>query len=490
MNDCDHVFSPLCLRRHIHEQCRKETATRATIMCPVSGCEKQIAACDLLNFLSVAQHNILLQRELRDMIDSSGGRYITCPKCSSPFERLDPQVDAKNSLVRQYEVNGKLLSLAHFGHYHSFRFRCPACSIEFCSKCFTIPYHMSSTCEEFESRSEKKSCRFCNRPALEDSNKSTSDPLKSPVKKKPMTCGMLDCQQNQAFACAKHLACGHPCPGIMDESECPPCLVDNCLRSTMGKVGTSWCSICYIEELRAAPCIVLKCGHIFHFKCVKKQLLQKWPGARISFGFMSCPECNQEIAHTSLTELFNELITFRAEVRNGALLRLRHEGLDKDDAVVNLSGPYYKNPASYAEATLSYYQCYVCERPYFGGIRRCDDNIDEEQGRFNPSELVCAVCVPLRQLKTCRTHGSEFIEYKCKFCCSVAQWFCWGTTHFCSSCHRMQERGDFVTKKKITDLPSCQGKKNCPLRVDHPPNGTEEFALGCAMCRMSCSSNF
>ncbi|KAJ9452088.1 E3 ubiquitin-protein ligase highwire [Diplonema papillatum] len=47
----------------------------------------------------------------------------------------------------------------------------------------------------------------------------------------------------------------------------------------------------------------------------------------------------------------------------------------------------------------------------------------------------------------------------------------------------MQERSDFVTKKKFSDLPACSGKRTCPLR--HPTNGYEEFALGCAVCRLT-----
>ena len=39
---------------------------------------------------------------------------------------------------------------------------------------------------------------------------------------------------------------------------------------------------------------------------------------------------------------------------------------------------------------------------------------------------------------SCPKHGTEAIEWKCKFCCSVASWFCWGTTHFCDDCHRKQ----------------------------------------------------
>jgi hypothetical protein len=43
-------------------------------------------------------------------------------------------------------------------------------------------------------------------------------------------------------------------------------------------------------------------------------------------------------------------------------------------------------------------------------------------------------------------------------------------------------QGDYLTKKKKSELPVCPGPDQCPLGVDHPPNGTE-FALGCGICR-------
>lgn len=48
----------------------------------------------------------------------------------------------------------------------------------------------------------------------------------------------------------------------------------------------------------------------------------------------------------------------------------------------------------------------------------------------------CAAVAIGGGVKKCKTHGDAFIEFKCKFCCSIAQWFCWGNTHFCDSCHK------------------------------------------------------
>jgi E3 ubiquitin-protein ligase MYCBP2 len=76
----------------------------------------------------------------------------------------------------------------------------------------------------------------------------------------------------------------------------------------------------------------------------------------------------------------------------------------------------------------------------------------------------------------CSKHGVDYIDFKCRFCCSIALWFCFGTTHFCDPCHR--EAG----RNKVT---ACAGKTVCPLG-DHPPNGKEaanEYALGCGLCR-------
>jgi hypothetical protein len=44
----------------------------------------------------------------------------------------------------------------------------------------------------------------------------------------------------------------------------------------------------------------------------------------------------------------------------------------------------------------------------------------------------------------CPKHGTDYLEYKCRYCCSVAVFFCFGTTHFCNACH-----DDFQARKII-----------------------------------------
>ena len=36
-----------------------------------------------------------------------------------------------------------------------------------------------------------------------------------------------------------------------------------------------------------------------------------------------------------------------------------------------------------------YYMCSKCNKPYFGGMRRCEQNMEEER-EFNPADLVRA----------------------------------------------------------------------------------------------------
>ena len=109
---------------------------------------------------------------------------------------------------------------------------------------------------------------------------------------------------------------------------------------------------------------------------------------------------------------------------------------------------------------------------------------DEPYENFNPEDLICGSCsiFPAAAGTTiCPKHGKDFIEYKCKLCCKVASWFCWGTTHFCDDCHKRQCNGDYVSKYPKSKLPICN-KSLCEVGGNHPPNG-EEYALGCSACR-------
>jgi len=248
------------------------------------------------------------------------------------------------------------------------------------------------------------------------------------------------------------------------------------------------CSICYTERLINAPCIRSTCGHIFHLTCITTRIEKRWHRPRITFGYCNCPNCKMWLEFpddSALQTKMKENKMLSDDIRTKAMERLKYEKREKDERLIKVGDAYYNKPEEYAFAIYSYYQCFKCKKPYFGGLKSCEMMMEEEknQSEFKFEELVCAKCSGQGlALENCAKHGTEFVEFKCKFCCSVAQWFCWGSTHFCDTCHQKQVNGDYVSKKAKSDLPKCKGKTECPLKVDHKGNG-DEFALGCSLCR-------
>ena len=94
--------------------------------------------------------------------------------------------------------------------------------------------------------------------------------------------------------------------------------------------------------------------------------------------------------------------------------------------------------------------------------------------------MICPNCSDVgKGLKECKKHGKDFIEFKCRYCCSLALWFCWGTTHFCEPCHKKAGKLRNISMDKV---PKCKGPGKCPLGGDHKPN-FYEYCMGCAVCR-------
>ena len=92
------------------------------------------------------------------------------------------------------------------------------------------------------------------------------------------------------------------------------------------------------------------------------------------------------------------------------------------------------------------------------------------------SHCTLSPSLPLTLLLPCDS------TYKCKFCCGIGTWYCWGSTHFCDGCHKKQEKGTYLNRLPLDALPKCPGPDACPLGIEHPANGTEEFSLGCVIC--------
>ncbi|XP_030799580.1 E3 ubiquitin-protein ligase MYCBP2 isoform X16 [Camarhynchus parvulus] len=300
-------------------------------------------------------------------------------------------------------------------------------------------------------------------------------------------CSDADCQEYAKIACSKTHPCGHPCGGVKNEEHCLPCL-HGCDKNatTLKQDADDMCMICFTEALSAAPAIQLDCSHVFHLQCCQRVLENRWLGPRITFGFMSCPICKNKINHTVLKDLLDPIKELYEDVRRKALMRLEYEGLHKSEAITTPGVRFYNDPAGYAMNRYAYYVCYKCKKAYFGGEARCDAEAGQGDD-YDPRELICGACSDVSRAQMCPKHGTDFLEYKCRYCCSVAVFFCFGTTHFCNACHDDFQRMTSIPKEELPHCPAGpKGKQlegtECPLHVVHPPTG-EEFALGCGVCR-------
>ncbi|XP_012493213.1 PREDICTED: E3 ubiquitin-protein ligase MYCBP2 [Propithecus coquereli] len=323
--------------------------------------------------------------------------------------------------------------------------------------------------------SSSEACRFCG---------SRSGTELSAV---GSVCSDADCQEYAKIACSKTHPCGHPCGGVKNEEHCLPCL-HGCDKSatTLKQDADDMCMICFTEALSAAPAIQLDCSHVFHLQCCRRVLENRWLGPRITFGFISCPICKNKINHIVLKDLLDPIKELYEDVRRKALMRLEYEGLHKSEAITTPGVRFYNDPAGYAMNRYAYYVCYKCRKAYFGGEARCDAEAGQGDD-YDPRELICGACSDVSRAQMCPKHGTDFLEYKCRYCCSVAVFFCFGTTHFCNACHDDFQRMTSIPKEELPHCPAGpKGKQlegtECPLHVVHPPTG-EEFALGCGVCR-------
>ena len=60
-----------------------------------------------------------------------------------------------------------------------------------------------------------------------------------------------------------------------------------------------------------------------------------------------------------------------SKIQKMSLMRLKHEERDKDEKLKDSSYAFYKKPMEYAMDIYSYYTCFKCKSPFFGGAKAC-----------------------------------------------------------------------------------------------------------------------
>ena len=398
---------------------------------------------------------------------------VTCPTCGQQnyFESSKVDYNIKDK-------NGLLISKQSAENYANNRCKCVFCEQDFCIKCLKVPYHLGMICEEYGCSPPPKRCKYCDENISNNNKGPTND-----------ICNSSECKEKYNISCKKTLPCGHKCFGVNGEKDCPPCLYRECSKS--GQYKENFCFICLNEDLINTPIVISNCGHYLHYHCIKKRLETKWIGPKINFNYLMCPICNIMLdldSNPELQNLINENKKLYEIIKEMSLKRLKYEKLDKDPRLTDIKSPWFNKVEIFAMESLSYFMCYVCKKPYFAGRRECCNEpngyIDDSNPNYKIEYCICGKDSNLTYVEgknNCIKHGKDFIEYKCKFCCKIAAFFCWGSTHFCEDCYKRQSMGEYLSKYTKEKLSKCN-KDTCEVGGNHAPNG-EEFALGCYLCR-------
>ncbi|RXM92327.1 E3 ubiquitin-protein ligase MYCBP2 [Acipenser ruthenus] len=246
-------------------------------------------------------------------------------------------------------------------------------------------------------------------------------------------------------ACSKTHPCGHPCGGVKNEEQCLPCL-HGCDKSTscLKQDADDMCMICFTEALSAAPAVQKKINHLM------------------------------------LKDLLDPIKELYEDVRRKALMRLEYEGLHKSEAITTPGARFHSDPAGFAMNRYAYYVCYKCKKAYFGGEARCDAEAGQGDD-YDPRELICGACSDVSRAQMCSKHGTDFLEYKCRYCCSVAVFFCFGTTHFCNACHDDFQRMTSVSKEELPHCPAGP-KVIFPNRMKRSRKGSDGGSSSSSEC--------
>ena len=274
--------------------------------------------------------------------------------------------------------------------------------------------------------------------------------------------------------------------------------------------GAEICGVCLDEAVSGeAGVVALGCGHCYHEECLHGQLQSGLPEyGRLDVNLWDCAACRRPMENTPPvleSQRVEGLLKSVREMRMDLTRLVAEERSSKRGASASSSSSSASSSSSSSPppvAKYAFYRCGTCASPYIGGKISClgegpiqnqdqseppDQNQINEAGRIQTNdpqptgreEFQCPPCK--RALVRCqeREAHKSFHVNKCRFCCSVAVWFCYGTTSFCAPCHNDAGR---LQSTHAGALPRCPGPSQCPLGIAHPPHG-HEHAIGCTVCQ-------
>ena len=391
---CCSTLSQSCLASYINQYVAACKSV-SSIPCPQPSCGKELTTAMIQSILPPADFEAYLHATLVAFIEQDQHSFI-CPNdaCKSVISIAPFNPPVIPDVIPEKDEDGRTLSAEAWLHFCEYRVRCRECNLIFCASCKTTPYHKGYTCSAYKDYQSARHCRFCTQ-RLDGGNQyrhpSSSIALKD-------VCTEEECVKKAEQSCERMLPCGCPCQGIKGEVACLPCLKHDL------EIAEEFCPVCYVEELSAAPCIKMTgpCLHVVHYQCALTKITSKWPGARISFEFRTCPVCKQNMAHPALETVLAPVIAMESGIIEKALQRLKYEARESDPAITQKGGEFFQNAVGFAMKNYLFYQCFKCQRPYFAGGYQC---VDASVQGFDPSELICPSCQP-SSVEDCIAEGT------------------------------------------------------------------------------------
>mmetsp|Transcript_37914 Transcript_37914/g.59954 ORF Transcript_37914/g.59954 Transcript_37914/m.59954 type:complete len:1138 (-) Transcript_37914:205-3618(-) len=322
-------------------------------------------------------------------------------------------------------------------------------------------------------------------------------------------CGEEECQEKMANSCTKILPCSHICRGVRGEECCLPCVEPECSEFgvlvgasssssssplPMQTTGDDFCSLCWTEEIRSAPSVLMNCGHVYHKQCVIQRLKEDGHPGALSCAAAECGLCGKwyECGDKNIKDRMDYYKNIKESIHRMTKVEMDNEKIENEERVTDPNSEFYKKPFEFALFLFVFYKCEQCPNLVYGGHRDCGPGeaaaappARGEGGNGGGLARLCKRCKDISGVYGCRLHGATATIFKCRFCCKVATYFCGSMCHYCDPCHdKAGELTDFNgwKTKDASKLPKCDGPETCPLGVSHPANGIEH-PLGCSICR-------
>lgn len=148
---------------------------------------------------------------------------------------------------------------------------------------------------------------------------------------------------------------------------------------------------------------------------------------------MTCPHCKDliDIDPNQCSSEFYE--TFRLhkescnEIKTKAISIGKVEGFDWKEGVVRGDDD---SLAKFMLEKTTLYNCNECGKIYYGGLFDDAGRARENKNRQNFLCKTCAEDYLGYGKEICEIHGNEFVDWKCKNCCSIALFVCDNGTDF------------------------------------------------------------